>query len=465
MEIAKCKFCKAYITKFEIHHCFKFGNQHRKTSSTIPQCSSGNLAENIELITAEERVYEARWPSLGQSISSTHQSILPDIHQEADYEDTAVAEMPSQYGMSNQIPLYPEVPDFLFPDMPHIEENKPTPIHLQLSSEGAFPQIECPGISRTNDVSSHFSSACHTFSLISNILTSETSQYSGISLETQISKLQNSQNTSKNLNPPTTSIEETETSSFTILTCDDPSDNLLLSTNSLCSSREGNISNTSETEKPNYIIDAISLPSTSHDSKENQEYRVINVDALKFKQDENSPKHKEFADFSCGTAENFSNPSNETQILQYNFGIGINSNKIEARASERSGLVNCSSESHKACNISTTSLVNERHSTYKNHQEDMIFNRNANSANNLNSPSGNAEKRLNKYCKDRKSYLQQTEHPEFRNRSTVSRHYSKNFDLKRHILNHAGEEASKCDSCGEEFSSEESLGAHKCKEE
>ncbi|GIY29834.1 hypothetical protein CEXT_437331 [Caerostris extrusa] len=40
--------------------------------------------------------------------------------------------------------------------------------------------------------------------------------------------------------------------------------------------------------------------------------------------------------------------------------------------------------------------------------------------------------------------------------------YFRNFDLKRHLLRHAGEDRRKCDSCGADFSSEDSLTAHKC---
>ncbi|GIY78464.1 hypothetical protein CEXT_570231 [Caerostris extrusa] len=41
-------------------------------------------------------------------------------------------------------------------------------------------------------------------------------------------------------------------------------------------------------------------------------------------------------------------------------------------------------------------------------------------------------------------------------------HVNNNF-LKRHMLQRAGEERSKCDYCDIEFSSEDSLAAHKCR--
>ncbi|GIY97183.1 hypothetical protein CEXT_196051 [Caerostris extrusa] len=55
MEIRKCEFCKAYITNFEVHNCVRFGNQHRRTSATLPQRSSdinslcGNRKENTDI--------------------------------------------------------------------------------------------------------------------------------------------------------------------------------------------------------------------------------------------------------------------------------------------------------------------------------------------------------------------------------------------------------------------------------
>ncbi|GIY85826.1 hypothetical protein CEXT_316831 [Caerostris extrusa] len=59
MEIRKCEFCKAYITNFEVHNCVRFGNQHRRTSATLPQRSSdinslcGNRKENTDISEPE----------------------------------------------------------------------------------------------------------------------------------------------------------------------------------------------------------------------------------------------------------------------------------------------------------------------------------------------------------------------------------------------------------------------------
>ncbi|GIY30284.1 hypothetical protein CDAR_583931 [Caerostris darwini] len=155
MEITKCEFCNAYITNFEVHNCMRFGNQHRGTSATLPQCSSGNVAEDIEFIKAEEMEDEALWPFVRQSNSSTlnqinqplnqitnsrQQSISSGIHQRIDCEETAAAEMASQYGDSNQNSFIPsdyetEPTDYLFPDMRYIQENDVLATHLQLPPE------------------------------------------------------------------------------------------------------------------------------------------------------------------------------------------------------------------------------------------------------------------------------------------------------------------------------------------
>ncbi|GIY48481.1 hypothetical protein CDAR_585221 [Caerostris darwini] len=76
--------------------------------------------------------YEALWPSLLQSSSSTQQNILRDIYQRTDCEETAAAVMPSQQGVANQNPYNPETSDFPFP---HIQENELAPTHLKQQSE------------------------------------------------------------------------------------------------------------------------------------------------------------------------------------------------------------------------------------------------------------------------------------------------------------------------------------------
>ncbi|GIY82391.1 hypothetical protein CEXT_331561, partial [Caerostris extrusa] len=108
------------------HNCVKFGNQHRRSSATLPQCSSGNVAEDIELITAEEMEDEALWPFVKQRI---------------DCEETAATEMAFQYLDTNQNSYNPseyeiEPSDYLFPDMHYIQEIDLMSTHLQL-----FPEV------------------------------------------------------------------------------------------------------------------------------------------------------------------------------------------------------------------------------------------------------------------------------------------------------------------------------------
>ncbi|GIY39417.1 hypothetical protein CDAR_383621 [Caerostris darwini] len=155
MEIMKCEFCNTYIKKFEVHNCMRFANKLRRTSATLPQCSSGNVAEGIELITAEEMEDEALWPFLKQSDSSTlnqvnqslneinnsrQQGVSSYIHQGIDCEETAATEMASQYGDTNQNSYNPsdyetEPSESLFPDMHYIQENDLISTHLQLPPE------------------------------------------------------------------------------------------------------------------------------------------------------------------------------------------------------------------------------------------------------------------------------------------------------------------------------------------
>ncbi|GIY48993.1 hypothetical protein CDAR_523721 [Caerostris darwini] len=152
MEITKCEFCNAYIANFEVHDCTKFVNQHRRTSATLPQCSSGKVAEDNELIRADEMEDQVLWPFVKQSNSSTlnqinqplnqinnsrQQSISFDIHQGIDCEETEAAEMAAQYGDINQNSFIPsgyetERSDYLFPDMRYIQENDVLSTHLQL---------------------------------------------------------------------------------------------------------------------------------------------------------------------------------------------------------------------------------------------------------------------------------------------------------------------------------------------
>ncbi|GIY74737.1 hypothetical protein CEXT_705161 [Caerostris extrusa] len=438
--------------------------------------------------------YGAERPAMNQINSSMQQSFLPVMHQQTYCQEMSAAEMVSQYGVTDQNPYNPETSDFLFPGRPPIEENESQSIHLQhttgastvivdqnyqyrdalipehtpmsIADCNSLPgfqqtfgqrnalknrmvqhptapsQMECSGVFRTNEVSSRFPSTYNNFGLSGYMSTNETMQYSGMALETPILNIQHAQYSTRNPIHPINFIEQKQTFPFEILTCDDPLENVPFCINSLRSNKEENIF---ENNNPNNITDAISLPSTSQISMEYQESPVANLDAIKFKEDEYKSKHKKLADFSYGTAESFSNPSNATQIRKFNFGIGANSNKIEPCAFERSGLVTCSLENHQACNISLTSI-------------------------NLDATSGNAKKQLYKYCKDRKSYIPLTDHPEFLNPSrTFARPYKCNFcaksyanksHLSRHVRTHIDDKPYKCTECGKCFYTNSKLRVH-----
>ncbi|GIY13463.1 hypothetical protein CDAR_193281 [Caerostris darwini] len=506
MDITICEFCKSCITNFEVHNCFNLGNQHHQSYATIPQNSSANSAQNSDLIT-QSMDYEARWTSMGQMNFSMQQNMLPAMHQRTGYEEHAAAEMFSWYEFTKQNPFNPETSNFPFPGMPSIQENEQNTTHFQLPYEvskvslhqnsqnyepinpepptdipvfgtersilsdsqqtfgqrnalmhqtaqnpNAFSQLECSGMCSTNELPPHFTSAYHNFGENDPILPNEISQYSEKSFEMPLFNIQNAQYSSCNPIHPTDSIEQTKIFPFTI--GEYPSENVSLSPNSVSDNREENIFGT---QYPN-ISDLISLPRASDISIDNKESREINLDTLKFKEGENSIKHKLLADLSYGVAKNISNPSNASQIHEFNLGIGMKSNKIEPRASEHLDLITCTSESHKACNISKISLVNESHATYKNYPEDMIFSKSANSSKNLEFAPEYARRQLYKGGKDRKSFLQPKDHPEFRDRScTIPRpnknslcdeSYSKSFNLSKHFRPHTGNKPFQCTECG-----------------
>ncbi|GIY62539.1 hypothetical protein CDAR_475331 [Caerostris darwini] len=135
MEIATWEFCNTRIANFEVHNCVWFGNQYRQTSATLPQRSSGDPAEDIEVMTAEKMEYEARWPSISQGNSSNQQSFLFDMHQQTDYEEIGAAEMYSRYDLSTHDQYILANSDFHFSSNPSVEENEYKSVNLQQSSE------------------------------------------------------------------------------------------------------------------------------------------------------------------------------------------------------------------------------------------------------------------------------------------------------------------------------------------
>ncbi|GIY85791.1 hypothetical protein CEXT_798411 [Caerostris extrusa] len=130
MAIWNCEFCNAYVTDFEVHYCRSFGDQHRQSSATLPRSSSVNLVPDIDSRLALPRNYDEGRSVMGQINSSAQQSVLSNIHLRTTCEETATAEIPSQFGNANQNQYNPEISDSLFPNMAHGEEtpSKTTPL-------------------------------------------------------------------------------------------------------------------------------------------------------------------------------------------------------------------------------------------------------------------------------------------------------------------------------------------------
>ncbi|GIY98909.1 hypothetical protein CEXT_228481 [Caerostris extrusa] len=212
--------------------------------------------------------------------------------------------------------------------------------------------------------------------------------------------------------------------------------------------------NSFENNNPNNINDAVSLPSTSQISMEYQESCVANIDAIKFKEDENKPKHKQLADFNYGIAPNFSNPSNAPQIRQLNFGIGANSNKIEPCAFERSDHPEFLNPSRTfarpyKCNFCAKSYVNSCHLSrhVRTHTEDKQYK-----------------------CTEcgKCFYINNELRVHFRTHSGerpyLCRECGKCFttsdNLRRHFRTHTGERPYECDKCSKKSVSSSDLKRH-----
>ncbi|GIY20905.1 hypothetical protein CEXT_773961 [Caerostris extrusa] len=130
MAIWNCEFCNAYVTDFEVHYCRNFGNQYRQSSATLPRSRSANLVQDMDSRLALPSNYDEGRSVMGQINSSAQQSVLSNIHLRTTCEETATAEIPSQYGNENQNQYNPEISDSLFPNMAHGEEtpSKTTPM-------------------------------------------------------------------------------------------------------------------------------------------------------------------------------------------------------------------------------------------------------------------------------------------------------------------------------------------------
>ncbi|GIY19721.1 hypothetical protein CDAR_172881 [Caerostris darwini] len=311
MEITKCEFCNTRIANFEVHNCVRFGNQYRQTSANLPQLSSGNLAEDIELITAEEMEYEARWPSMSQGNSSNQQSFLFDMHQQTDCEETAAAEMCSRYDLSTHDQYNPANSDFHFRSKPSVRENEYTSVNLQQSSETSkvlrsqhsqpfdASNLGHPAIIPTSPAQQGRLPGFHqTFgrrnarlnSILQHPTASSQIEYSRIFCTNEVLY------STRNLFNPTNITEQTENFPSRTSTCDDPLENLSFSSNSLCGNNEENSLITSETVNSNIITGAISIPGTSHFFVQNHVSCVINSDAMKCKVVEKNPKNNQYTD-------------------------------------------------------------------------------------------------------------------------------------------------------------------------
>ncbi|GIY05195.1 hypothetical protein CEXT_672261 [Caerostris extrusa] len=235
MEFWNCEYCNAYVTNVEVHYCRNFGNQHRQSSATLPQFSSANWVQDVDSRSALPLTYDSGWPAMSQINSSTQQSVLPNIHQATSCEETATAEIPSPYDIANQNQYNPETSDFLFPNMPHDQENHCKTSHLPVSDQhypmpvtepcslpgfqqtsgrrsslmnqiaqypNASSEMDCSVIYRTDEMSPHFISYSNeNFNTSANLM----SQDHETSTEMPILAVQNAQYNPMDPVPPTDS--------------------------------------------------------------------------------------------------------------------------------------------------------------------------------------------------------------------------------------------------------------------
>ncbi|GIZ01555.1 hypothetical protein CEXT_182031 [Caerostris extrusa] len=473
MEITKCKYCNAYVTNCEVHNCVKIGNQHRRSSATLPQCSSGNVSEDIGLITVDEMEEEALWPFLRQSNSSTlnqinqpldqinnsrqqiifsnmhqsnssiQQSFLFDVHQQTDCEESSAAEMYSWYDVSTHDQYNPANSDFHFPSKPSEEENEYKSVNLQQSSEPSKILIsqnsQLPDASNpwhpTNIPTSLAQQGLlpglqQTFNQRNDLMNgmdephNDSSQikYSRISLTDEV--LYSTRNPIHTLN----TTEQTENLPFTTLACDDPLENLLFST--LSGNSDENIFNIPETDNTNKITDPISIPGTvtvarPYKCKFCDKAYVHSSSLSKHVRTHSGDKPHQCAE--CGKCF-----ADSSELRDHN-----TIHTVEKPYS----CEECGKAFGDKSNLRRHFRIHTGEKPYNCEECGKCFASSTTLRQHISTHSGERPFACNE----------------------CSKRYTRKCYLKRHMLLHAGEERSKCDSCGAEFSSEDSLEAHECR--
>ncbi|GIY78777.1 hypothetical protein CEXT_628501 [Caerostris extrusa] len=292
-------------------------------------------------------------------------------------------------------------------------------MHQMAQHPSAFSQTECSGISTTNELPPHFSSTYHNFGESDHTLTNRVKAF-------------------------------------------------ILHVDTLCANKEESTLNRTDTENLKYYTKQFSLPSTSQNSMMSQEYRVSNPGAVKFKEDDNYPKNKQWTGFSYGISENTSYPSSATHIHQHNFGGGIKNSDIESHTWGHSNLVATSSENKNACIIPNTMSASEVSEKCKKNSADKTFGRNAFT---LKKKMEVPQKMNSLYeCSKcpmtfrRKDYLESHERCHNVEKPYVCKFCDKAFTqsgaLVKHVRSHTGEKPYSCTECSKSFVTGDDLKRH-----
>ncbi|GIY14482.1 hypothetical protein CDAR_514071 [Caerostris darwini] len=492
MEIRNCQFCNAYVTNFEIHCCKNFWKQHRGIYATIPRNSYGNLAEDIDLRTPQQMHYEARRSTTQQTNISRQQRILSNVHQPINCNETAAAEIVSQYGVTNQYRYNPQTSYFLFPAMHHHLQkfqysNSSMPIADPRFLPGfyrtfdqmnatmnpkarpcnASSQMMFSKIPHTKEMPSHFSSVCRNFGESDSALTNWISQCSERSLEIPILAMQNEQYNPMNPIPQTHSIHQTGSfPSFPPIPFDIHSKHSSTSRKSLCRNREDGIFNLCRTEIPSYFTDHVSFPSTSQISVQNKKSHAAKICAVKLNEGKNNSKNKQFTGSNYGIADSVFYASSSIQTQHH----GIINSSTEPRAGEYSSPVTYSSGTYNARNISTSTTAKESSVDCKELSLDKRLSGNSSVFNThldtlVKKPRGElytCSKCLKYFF--RKDYLESHERCHDAERPYVCHYCDITFTqashMRQHIRIHTGEKPYECMHCGKCFALNSNLESH-----